>query len=165
MLLQPVAVQMFRVRVSTEGAAQAAAMFPTAGDGGGDGQLPALDPLHPIVPLPPPPPPPPPPIGQDPAVGGVEQFHADCSSVDVATCVPQCNPEHHGFELLATIDGTDTKFSCNVAHGLYSWMGAASEGGYIGSDAFAFLSAVLSHAAGTFVCQSFCQQRCPLQLI
>ena len=149
MLLQPVAVQMFRVRVSTEGAAQAGAMFPTAGDGGGDGQLPALDPLHPIVPLPPPPPP----IGQDLAVGGVEQFHADCSSVDVATCVPQCNPEHHGFELLATIDGTDTKFSCNVAHGLYSWMGAASEGGYIGSDAFAFLSAVLSHAAGTFVCQ------------
>ena len=67
--------------------------------------------------------------------------------------MPQCSPEHHGFELLATIDGTDTKFSCNVAHGLYSWMGAASEGGYIGSDAFAFLSAVLSHAAGTFVCQ------------
>jgi hypothetical protein len=150
LLLQPVAVQMFRVRVSTEGAAQAGSMFP---GGGGGGQPPPLDPLHPLVPLTPPPPPPPLNGGEDPAAGGVEQFHADCSSVDVATCVPPCNPEHHGFELLATIDGTDTKFSCNVAHGLYSWMGAASEGGYIGSDAFAFLSAILSHAAGTFVCQ------------
>eukprot|EP01046_Picozoa_sp_COSAG06_P002765 COSAG06_NODE_101_length_24097_cov_15.305150_4_plen_1590_part_00 len=152
LLLQPVAVQMFRVRVSTEGAAQAGSMFPDGGGGGG--QPPPLDPLHPLVPLAPPPPPPPSPnSGGDPAAGGVEQFHAYCSSVDVATCVPPCNPEHHGFELLATIDGSDTKFSCNVAHGLYSWMGAASEGGYIGSDAFAFLSAILSHAAGTFVCQ------------
>ena len=57
LLLQPVAVQMFRVRVSTEGVAQAGAMFPGAGGDGGGGQLPALDPLHPIVPLPPPPPP------------------------------------------------------------------------------------------------------------
>jgi hypothetical protein len=30
------------------------------------------------------------------------------------------NPEHHGYELLATIDGMDTKFSCNLAHGPYS---------------------------------------------
>ena len=62
--------------------------------------------------------------------------------------MPDCNDHHHGFELLATIDGMDTKFSCNIAHGMYSWLGAASEGGYIGSDPFSFLSAVLSHAAG-----------------
>jgi hypothetical protein len=49
-------------------------------------------------------------------------------SADVVSCVPACNVEHHGYELLATIDGTDTKFSCNQAHDLYSWMGAASEG-------------------------------------
>jgi hypothetical protein len=52
--------------------------------------------------------------------------------------VPACNAEHHGYELLATIDGTDTKFSCNLAHGLYSWMGAASEGGYLGIDSDSF---------------------------
>ena len=47
--------------------------------------------------------------------------------------MPECNAEHHGYELLATIDGTDTKFSCNLAHGLYSWMGAASECEYDGT--------------------------------
>ena len=61
--------------------------------------------------------------------------------------MPECNAEHHGYELLATIDGTDTKFSCNLAHGLYSWMGAASEGGYLGADAQSFFSAVVSGAA------------------
>ena len=49
-MLQPVDVQMFRVRVNTAGAAQSGAMFP----GGGSG-LP-LNPLQPLQPLPPPPP-------------------------------------------------------------------------------------------------------------
>jgi hypothetical protein len=65
--------------------------------------------------------------------------------------VPVCNLDHHGYELLATIDGTDTKFSCNVAHSLYSWMGAASEGGYLGSDFASFFSAVVSGAAGSYI--------------
>jgi hypothetical protein len=65
--------------------------------------------------------------------------------------VPACNAEHHGYELLATIDSTDTKFSCNLAHGLYSWMGAASEGGYLGADAQSFFSAVVSGAAGVYI--------------
>ena len=44
-MLQPVAVQMFRVLVNTEGAAQAGGMFPGGGDGGGgDGKL---DPYRP----------------------------------------------------------------------------------------------------------------------
>ena len=77
-----------------------------------------------------PPPPPDATSGEDQA--GVTQYHAVCTSADVASCVPPCNAEHHGYELLATIDGTDTKFSCDLAHGLYSWMGAASEGGYRG---------------------------------
>jgi len=79
------------------------------------------------------------------------QYHAVCTSADVASCVPECNAEHHGYELLATIDGTDTKFSCNLAHGLYSWMGAASEGGYLGSDSASFFSAVVSGAAGSYI--------------
>jgi hypothetical protein len=145
-MLQPVAVQMFRVLVTTEGAAQAGAMFPGSGkDNSGAGQ--PLDPLQPITPGPPPPP--------DGTGAGdetaVQQYHAVCTSADVASCVPACNAEHHGYELLATIDGTDTKFSCNLAHGLYFWMGAASEGGYLGADSASFLSAVVSGAAGTFI--------------
>ena len=132
-MLQPVEVQMFRVRVDTEGAAQSGAMFPS----GGPGPSPPLDPLQPLLPLPPPPAPQ---GAEDPT--GVEQYHATCSSADIAACVPACNAQHHGYELLATIDGTDTKFSCNLAHGLFSWMGAASEGGYLGSDLASFFSAV-----------------------
>jgi hypothetical protein len=64
--------------------------------------------------------------------------------------VPACNVEHHGHEL-ATIDGTDTKFSCNLAHGLFSWTGADSEGGYLGTDAQSFFSAVASGAAGSYI--------------
>ena len=51
-MLQPVAVQMFRVLVNTEGAAQAGAMFLGGGD---DGSNP-LEPLQPLPPVPPPPP-------------------------------------------------------------------------------------------------------------
>ena len=111
-MLQPVVVQMFRVLVNTEGAAQAGAMFPGDGEDG----LPP-DPLQPL---------PPAPLhtspsdstGGDETTTGVTQYHAECTSADVASCVPACNAEHHGYELLATIDGTDTKFSCNLAHGL-----------------------------------------------
>ena len=81
---------------------------------------------------------------------GIKEYHAECRSAEIATCVPACSADHHGFELLATIDGTDTKFSCNLAHGLYSWMGAASEGGYLGGDGMSFFSAVSSGAAGTY---------------
>ena len=65
--------------------------------------------------------------------------------------MPVCNAEHHGYELLATIDGTDTKFSCNIAHGLYSWMGVASEGGFLGADIGSFFSSVVSGAAGAYI--------------
>ena len=45
---------------------------------------------------------------------------------------------------------TDTKFSCNLAHGLYSWMGAARDGGFLGRDFASFFSAVASSAAGFY---------------
>jgi hypothetical protein len=53
--------------------------------------------------------------------------------------------------LLATIDGTDTKFSCSLANMLFSWIGAAALGGYLGRNVQAFVSAVNSGAAGTYV--------------
>ena len=63
-------------------------------------------------------------------------------------CIPECNAARHGFILLLNLDGDDTNLSCNLAHGLYSWMGAASEGGYLGADdAQSFFSAVVSGAA------------------
>jgi hypothetical protein len=67
------------------------------------------------------------------------------------TCVPACDATTHGFELLATIDGTDTKFGCNVADLLYSWVGTAAMGGFLGLNVATFVSAVISGAAGTYV--------------
>ena len=92
MLMEPVTVQMFKVAIATK---------------------PALSP--------PPanrnsPPPPPPPGGAHSTA--VKAYHAVCSSSSISGCVPHCNATTHGFELLATIDGSDTKFSCSVAHGL-----------------------------------------------
>ena len=81
----------------------------------------------------------------------MHEYQVACRSADVASCVPACNVDHHGYELLATIDGTDTKFSCNIAHGLYSWMGAASEGGFLGADIGSFFSSVVSGAAGSYI--------------
>ena len=125
MMLEPVAVQMFRVLVNTEGAAQAGSMFPAGGSGGpgnggqaGGGQ--PLDPLQPLRPVPPPPPPAPSDGSQ-----AVQEYHAECTSADIATCVPACHAQHHGFELLATIDGSDTKMSCEPHRGLFSWLGSA----------------------------------------
>jgi hypothetical protein len=133
--------------VNTEGPAQAGGMFPGGdGDGKGAGAGQPIDPLQPLLPVSPPPP------GAgaraEAGGGGVEQYHAECNSVDAVTCVPACNAGHHGFELLATIDGSDTKFSCNLAHGLFSWMGAASMGIYLGDDFASFFSSVISGAAG-----------------
>jgi hypothetical protein len=45
----------------------------------------------------------------------------------------------------------DTKLSCNLAHGLHSWVGLASEGGYLGVDVQSFCSSVSSGAAGSYV--------------
>ena len=68
-----------------------------------------------------------------------------------ADCIPECSAARHGFILLLNLNGDDTNLSCNLAHGLYSWMGAASEGGYLGADFASFLSAVISGAAGAYI--------------
>jgi hypothetical protein len=81
-----------------------------------------------------------------------EQMAVQCTDGTPAEdCIPECGADKHGWILLLNLDGTDTKLSCNLAHGLYSWMGAASEGGYLGSDIDSFFSAVVSGAAGVYI--------------
>ena len=65
-------------------------------------------------------------------------------------CVPRCSPALHGDLLLANIDGEDSKYSCELHHSLFSWMGAASDGGFLGQDSVALLSSLLSRAAGAY---------------
>eukprot|EP01046_Picozoa_sp_COSAG06_P046589 COSAG06_NODE_6623_length_2852_cov_4.446785_3_plen_276_part_00 len=69
----------------------------------------------------------------------------------VVDCIPECNAARHGLILLLNLDGDDSNLSCNLAHGLYSWMGAASEGGYLGADLASFFSAVVSGVAGVYL--------------
>ena len=132
--------------VNTEGAAQAGVTSTGGGKGEGVGDGQPLDPLQPPPSVPPSPP---------NAMGAedeteVQQYHAVCTSADVVSCMPPCNVKHHGYELLATINGMDSQFNCNMAHGMFSWMGAASEGGYLGCDLESFFSAVVSSAAGFY---------------
>ncbi|MEC7000409.1 MAG: hypothetical protein VXX04_01080, partial [Actinomycetota bacterium] len=83
----------------------------------------------------------------------VHLLNLECTDDSTENCVPPCNVEYHGFILLLNIDGSDSKYSCNLAHGLYSWLGEASQGGFIGSDLRAFLSSILSGSAGTYATQ------------
>ena len=81
-----------------------------------------------------------------------EHLSVQCTDgTAVEDCIPECNAERHGFILLLNLNGDDTNLVCNLAHGLYSWMGAASEGGYIGSDFESFFASVISGAAGTYM--------------
>jgi hypothetical protein len=130
---------MFRIMISSDATQSQAEMF------GGDGQT------HPIIgPLPEFPSPPP-----SPSSGGtsadLEQYHTQCTTQNIMTCVPTCDATHHGYELIATIDGTDTKFSCTLANMLYSWVRTAALGGYIGNDIDIFLSTIISGAAGAYI--------------
>jgi hypothetical protein len=141
-MLRPVDVKMFRILVSSAIEAQQgqAEML-----GGGQLSTPIVGPLPDLNY------PPSLPGVADDFEAGVQQYHAECTTQNILTCVPECAEASHGYELLATIDGTDTQFSCNVHNLLFSWVGAATLGGYIGADAAAFLSAVLSGAAGLFM--------------
>eukprot|EP01050_Picozoa_sp_SAG11_P019610 SAG11_NODE_3155_length_2644_cov_3.394106_2_plen_620_part_00 len=137
--LQPLNVRMFRIMISSDAAQSQAGIF------GGQGQTePIIGPLPQL-------PPAAPASSSDSGSTDVEQYHAQCTTANILNCVPECNATHHGFELLATIDGTDTKFSCNLANMLYSWVGAAALGGFLGRNVAAFVSAVISGAAGSYV--------------
>jgi hypothetical protein len=137
-VLQPVNVKMFRILISSDVAQSQAEMF-----GNGGQTQPIIGPMPEFHS------PPPSPSPSSPA--DLEQYHAQCTTANILTCVPTCNATHHGYELLATIDGTDTKFSCSLANLLYSWLGAAALGGFLGENVAAFVSAVISGAAGIYV--------------
>ena len=40
-------------------------------------------------------------------------------------CVPACSEDYHGVLMLLNIEGDDSKFACELRHGLYSWVGPA----------------------------------------
>eukprot|EP01051_Picozoa_sp_SAG22_P003434 SAG22_NODE_166_length_16765_cov_30.782791_16_plen_1401_part_00 len=131
----------FHVVVVDQEAEQQAAM---ANGGGGSGS----DSSHfgPVN-LPPTPAPP------SDAGGAVaaQEFRRVCTTVNLPTCVPECNAVTYGFLLSIEIDGRGTVMTCNKMGILFSWQGQASLGGYIGSDASAFFSSVVSGAAGTYL--------------
>ena len=39
--------------------------------------------------------------------------------------MPACDENVHGFLMLLNIEGDDSKLSCELHRGLYSWVGAA----------------------------------------
>ena len=55
------------------------------------------------------------------------QLGVECTEDGVSDgdCIPECNVEVHGFLLLLNIDGSDMKFTCQLHHTLYSWIGGA----------------------------------------
>jgi hypothetical protein len=80
----------------------------------------------------------------------VHEFQLVCTDGS-ASCVPSCDASLHGDLLLLAVNGQDSKYSCELRNGLFSWVGPAADGGYIGSDVATFVSAVVSGAAGLFV--------------
>ena len=78
-----------------------------------------------------------------------EQLNVQCTD-GTTTCVPECSESLHGFLMLLNLEGADTKLSCELHHGLYSWVGAATDGGFLGEDGEAFFSAVNSAAPGVY---------------
>eukprot|EP01051_Picozoa_sp_SAG22_P012201 SAG22_NODE_1246_length_5017_cov_20.060175_2_plen_602_part_00 len=81
-----------------------------------------------------------------------QMFMVTCpAGLPANDCIPLCEAETHGFLLLLNIDGTDTTLTCSLSDLLYSWVGAAALGGFLGRNVQAFVSAVISGAAGTYV--------------
>ena len=55
-----------------------------------------------------------------------EQLNVECSDgTPAAECVPECTESFHGYLMLLNIEGHDSKFACELRHGLYSWVGPA----------------------------------------
>ena len=55
-----------------------------------------------------------------------EQLNLQCTDgTAAAECVPECSEAYHGYLMLLSIDGDDSKLSCELHHGYYSWVGAA----------------------------------------
>ena len=55
-----------------------------------------------------------------------EQLNVQCADgTAAADCVPECSEAYHGYLLLLNIEGEDSKLSCELHHGFYSWVGSA----------------------------------------
>ena len=55
-----------------------------------------------------------------------EQLNVQCTDgTPAAECVPDCSESFHGYLLLLNLNGEDSKLSCELHHGQYSWCGAA----------------------------------------
>ena len=55
-----------------------------------------------------------------------EQLNVQCTDgTPAAECIPDCSELYHGYLLLLNLDGEDSKLSCELHHGQYSWCGAA----------------------------------------
>eukprot|EP01052_Picozoa_sp_SAG31_P019497 SAG31_NODE_1423_length_8400_cov_2.665944_7_plen_718_part_00 len=81
-----------------------------------------------------------------------QMFMATCpAGLPAEDCMPLCEMETNGFLLLLNARGNDAKLSCELHHGLYSWVGGSADGGFIGTDAATFFSAVAAAAAGTYI--------------
>eukprot|EP01051_Picozoa_sp_SAG22_P007238 SAG22_NODE_502_length_9704_cov_23.436439_5_plen_637_part_00 len=81
-----------------------------------------------------------------------QMFMVTCpAGLPADDCIPLCEAEVHGYLLLLNIDGTDTTLTCSLSNLLYSWVGAAALGGFLGQNVAAFVSAVISGATGTYV--------------
>ena len=73
-----------------------------------------------------------------------------CAEEGVTDCVPWCDEALHGDQLLLSLAGNDAKFTCEFRNGLHSWVGPATDGGYLGADFATFFSSVVSGAAGLY---------------
>ena len=80
----------------------------------------------------------------------VQQFRCQCGGSNIASCIPECGEEIHGYELLLTIDNSDLRVSCKLHLGIFSWAGAVSEGSYFGQDHKLFLTMLVSGAEGRY---------------
>eukprot|EP01045_Picozoa_sp_COSAG04_P013863 COSAG04_NODE_1006_length_8814_cov_4.556053_4_plen_794_part_00 len=139
MLKEAEPAMIFHVLVLDDASAQAQSMF---GGVGGSAPGPALEPLQPLAQ-----PPAPAPAG---SAVGLKEFQRVCTKANLATCVPVCDVQTHGFLLSIEIEGRGTVMTCNKVDGIFSWQGQASLGGFLGADFPSFYSAVVSGAAGCY---------------
>jgi hypothetical protein len=55
-----------------------------------------------------------------------QQLSLQCTDgTAAANCVPECSGRYHGYLMLLNINGDDSKLSCELQHGRYSWVGAS----------------------------------------
>jgi hypothetical protein len=82
----------------------------------------------------------------------VTKFMVTCPPGEIFDhCILNCDVSTAGDVLLLTHNGNDVRLLCQLANFLYSWIGAAGLGGFLGENVAAFVSAVISGVSGTYV--------------